>query len=160
MLARALQKQSHGSQSPGNFSEVAAANKIQPKLQCSVTEPFPMINKSLLFAALAGVAVSSSAFAFPVAEAANPAKLPMPKIVTSSIVQPSGLPRDFAGGLVNVEFTLDAAGQPRDIKVLRVDNPVLKRQIAAAFSQWRFTADAATTEKRFVLPLQIRAEDV
>ena len=118
-----------------------------------------MINKFLLLAALTGVAVTGSAFAFPTTDSAVAAKMPAPRVVASSVVQPTGLPREFAGTLVNIEFTLDQSGQPQNIKLLRVSDPVLKRQVVAAFSQWRFTPGASeTTAKRFVLPLEIQPD--
>ena len=117
-----------------------------------------MLNKSLLLAALMGVALTGSAFAFP---ASDPAGTPAPRPIVSSVVKPTGLPREFAGAVVNIEFSLDQAGQPRDIRVLRVSDPVLKRQVVAAFSQWRFSPganDAAAAPKRFVLPLELQPE--
>jgi TonB family protein len=157
MLARAVQKQAHGPRSLRKFFGSHGRRKIQPKLNAPLAGQFPMINKSLLFAALTGVAVTASAFAFP---ANDTAKMPAPRPIESSVVKLTGLPREFTGAVVNVEFTLDPSGQPRDIKVLRVNDAVLKRQVVAAFSQWRFTADAVTGTKRFVLPLEIRPEDV
>lgn len=118
-----------------------------------------MIKKSLLLAAaLAGVAVTGNAFAYsPQATAAAPLPHPIP----SSVVKPTDLPRSFAGATVSVEFSLDQAGQPRDIKVLDVRSAVLKRQLVEAFRQWRFepgvSATGATT-KRFVLPIELRPE--
>jgi TonB family protein len=118
-----------------------------------------MINKSLLFAALTGMAVTVTALAFPTNDSASAEKTPAPRVVASSVVHPTGLPREFVGALVNIEFSLDASGQPRDIKVLRVTDPVLKRQVVQAFSQWRFTPGAGeTAAKRFILPLELVPE--
>lgn len=120
-----------------------------------------MINKSLLLAALTGVALTGTAFAFPVSETSVAAKYSEPRPIASTVVNPTGLPHEFSGAIVNVEFTLDAAGRPHKIRVQHVQNPVLERQIASAFSQWRFSPGASESPaKLFVLPLQLRAEDV
>ena len=117
-----------------------------------------MTTKSLLLAALMGVAFTGSAFAFPTNDSAG---TPAPCPIVLSIVKPTGLPREFAGAVVNIEFSLDQAGQPRDIRVLHVSDPVLKRQVVVAFSQWRFSpgvSDAAAASKRFILPLELQPE--
>ncbi len=116
-----------------------------------------MIHKSLLIAALTGVVLTANAFAF----APKDSAAPMPRPVPASVVQPTGLPPSFAGKIVNVEFTLDQAGQPHDIQVLRVEDAVLKRQLVAAFRQWRFEPGVGTapaSQKRFILPLQLSPE--
>jgi len=120
-----------------------------------------MNKKSLLLAALAAVTLTTvNAFAYGPQTSASPAAAPALRPIPASVVQPSGLPRSSAGAIIDVEFSLDQAGQPRDIKVLRVDDAVLKRQLVAAFSQWRFDASAipAGIQKRFILPIEIRPE--
>ena len=119
-----------------------------------------MNKKSLLLAALTGVALTVSAFAYSPKDSAK-ATTPAPRVVASSVVQPTNLPRSFAGAVVNVEFSLDPAGQPRDIQVLWVSDPVLKKQLTSAFRQWRFEtggAEATASSKRFILPIQINPE--
>jgi hypothetical protein len=114
-----------------------------------------MNTKSLLVAALAGVALSVNAFAFsPKDSAATVAK---PRPIASTVVSPTGLPRSYMGSVINVEFTLDQAGAPHDIKVLRVSDPIVTRQLVAAVSQWRFdpVSDAAGA-KHFILPIEVR----
>ena len=116
-----------------------------------------MNKKSLLIAALAGVALSVNAFAYtPSDSSASTA----PRPIASTVVKPTGLPRSFAGGIVNVEFSLNQAGQPRDIKVLQVSDPVLKRRLVAAISQWRFEKSAGddSASKRFILPLEVHLD--
>lgn len=120
-----------------------------------------MIKKSLLLAALAAIALNASAFAASAPECAACASPAKPRPVAASIVKPSGLPADFAGAVINVEFSLDQAGHPRDIQVLRVNNKVLKQQLVTAFSQWRFepgVMDVATSSKRFILPVELKPE--
>lgn len=115
-----------------------------------------MIKKALLIAALTGVVLTAgNAFAFSSKDSAA-----APRPIPSSVVSPVDLPRSFNGGLINVEFTLDAAGQPRDIQVLHVGDPAVKRQVVAAFSHWRFEQPAnATGAKRFILPLQVNPQE-
>ena len=120
-----------------------------------------MNNKSLLLAAsLIAAAFTSSAFASSSNCQDATASAPQPRPVASSIVKPTGLPREFTGAIVDVEFALDQSGQPRDIKVLHVTDAVLKRQLVAAFQQWRFEAGMNTpaNPKRFILPIQLEPE--
>jgi hypothetical protein len=109
----------------------------------------------LLAAALAAVALTGTARAY------SPADAPKPRVIPASVVNPSGLPRDFQGAIIRVEFTLDAAGQPHDIKVLATENAVVQRQLVEAFRQWRFDLGAnrsAATGRRYILPLQLTPE--
>jgi hypothetical protein len=119
-----------------------------------------MNKKSVLLAALAGVALTVNALAYSPKDSTSPAT-PAPRVVASSVVKPTGLPLNFAGAVINVEFSLDPAGQPRDIQVLWVSDPVLKKQLVSAFRQWRFETgvnDPATTSKRFILPIKLNPE--
>jgi hypothetical protein len=120
-----------------------------------------MITKSLLIAALAGLALSSSALAYSPNDTARTPASAVPRPVPASVVQPTGLPLKFADAVINIEFSLDPAGQPRDIKVLRVDDPVLKRQLVAAFKQWRFESAPnapVASDRRFILPVHLKPE--
>lgn len=115
--------------------------------------------KSLLVAlAFSSAALSATAFAYtPKTEQSAPP----PRVVRSSVVNPTGLPRNYEGSVINVEFSLDKAGAPQNIKVLWVDDAVLKRQLVEAFRQWRFepaAGDTTVTERRFLLPVQLRPE--
>lgn len=107
------------------------------------------MNKSLaLVSTLAALVLSSSAFAFTPSHSAA-------KLVPAKIVNPTDLPRTFTRTVVNVEFTLDANGQPKDVLVATNDRNA-KEQIEKAFKQWRFETPARDTlAKRFVLPLEI-----
>lgn len=117
--------------------------------------------KSLLV--LTALAVTTSAFAFSPARSTPPAALPAPQIVPESVVAPIGLPREAAGTLVHIEFSLDASGQPQAIRI-PVQDAVLKRQLLQAFSQWRFAPAKSDTpapaNQRFVLPLKLKPEEV
>ena len=117
-----------------------------------------MIKKFLLVAAaLAGVALTRNTFAY----SPNDSAAPAPRVIPSSVVNPTGLPRNFVGAVIDVEFSLDKKGQPCNINVLRVDNRELEQQLLKAFRQWRFepgTNDPAANAKRFILPIQINLE--
>jgi TonB family protein len=116
-----------------------------------------MIKKSLLTAVLATVALTGTALAYSPKDSAAPT----PRVVSSSVVKPTGLPPEFAGATINVEFALDAAGQPRDVEVLRVSDPILKRRLVDAFRQWRFepgVTDHVASAKRFVIPILLLPE--
>ncbi len=120
-----------------------------------------MNKKSLLLAALTGVALTVNAAAYSLKDSAKAAATPAPRVVASSVVPLTNLPRTFTGAVVNVEFSLDQAGQPRDIQVLWVSDPVLRKQVVSAFRQWRFetgATDATAGAKRFILPIQINPE--
>lgn len=116
--------------------------------------------KSVLLAALLATApLATSVLAYSPKD--QHPLLPAPRVVPSSVVKPTGLPYHFAGATINVEFSLDAAGKPQKIKVLWVDDPVLKRQLVAAFRQWRFepgTKEATEGGKRFILPVELKPE--
>ena len=119
-----------------------------------------MKQKSLLIAAaLAGVSLTTAAFAYPSKDATNPP--PLPRVIAASVVSPTGLPREFEGEIVNVEFRLDRTGQPREIDVLWVHDDVLKKRLVDAFRQWRFELPATgahNASQRFILPIQLKPE--
>lgn len=121
-----------------------------------------MIKKSVLLAALTGVALTVNAFAYSPKDSAKAPATPAPRVVAASVVKPTDLPMNFAGQVINVEFSLDSSGSPQDIKVLWVEDKRLKKQLVAAFSQWRFeqsaSGDAANAPKRFILPISLRPE--
>jgi len=121
-----------------------------------------MINRSLsLLAALAGVALTGTAFACSPTDSAKPAGNPAPRVVASSVVMPIRLPEQFIGSTVDVVFTLDQSGRPHNIQVLRVDDPIVQKRFAASFSRWRFepgVSDPAATAKRFILPIKIKPD--
>lgn len=155
MLARPLQKGTHRPRSSGTYPEIRAATKINLPLR--LAEQFPVMKSLLLAAALSSAALTGSALAYSPKDAAAPT----PRLVPSSVVKPTGLPLNFAGATINIEFSLDAGGQPQNIKVLWVDDAVLKRRLVEAFRQWRFDTGAnakAAGDKRFILPVELRPE--
>jgi len=111
--------------------------------------------KNPFLAALAAVVLAGSAFAYTPGQSEQ---VHATKLVPTKIVNPTELPRTFKPGTVQIEFSIDPAGQPRDIKVLSNTDRATKQRIIAAFSQWRFEMnEAPDATKRFVLPLEIVA---
>lgn len=120
------------------------------------------MKKSLsLAAALAAVVLTGSAFAYAPSDSVHQAAASAAKLVPTKVVNPTGLPRSFRRDIVQIEFSLDQAGQPRDIKVVSNTDRETKKQIVKAFSQWRFepgAIEAGSGTKRFVLPLEVVPE--
>ena len=119
------------------------------------------MKSSLLTTTIATLALASSAFAFSPADAKTENAKCSPRVVTASVVNPKNLPQAFAGATINVEFSLDAAGQPRDVRVPNVEDRQLKQQLVQAFKQWRFegaSSEAIANGKRYVLPVELRPE--
>ena len=116
-----------------------------------------MTNKTLLLAASFVAALTSSAFASSPDSRDTAVGAVQPRPIASSVVKPTGLPMEFAGAVVNVEFALDQTGQPQEVKVLRVKDTVLKRQLVSAVRQWRFETgvNATANSKRFILPIRL-----
>ena len=119
-----------------------------------------MNHKSLLIAAaIAGVSITTSAFAYSPKNSTGSA--PTPRVIPSSVVRPTDVPSRFINEIVNVSFYLDQSGQPRNIEVLSADDPRLKTQLVEAFRQWRFDLSAVDKDmaaKRFILPIQLVPE--
>ena len=122
------------------------------------------MNKSLSFtAALASVVVTASAFAYSPKDSAPAAATPAAtaKLAPTKVVKPSRLPLSFTRSIVNIEFSLDQSGHPRDIKVLSDADRAVEERIVRAFKQWKFGPVAPTAggeSKRFILPLDIVPE--
>lgn len=114
----------------------------------------------LLVAALTGVSLSRPAFAFGPNDQGSVVTTPTPRVVASSVVKPERLPMRFSGAVINVEFTLNAAGEPQDVKVITRDEAV-KKQLGLAFRQWRFEAGATgadANQKKYILPVHLMPE--
>lgn len=111
----------------------------------------------LLAAALAGGMAVPAAHAFN-AETARPADLvactaPVP----SRVVAPTGLWRRHEGETVKVALTIDATGQPAEIRVIAGDRN-LQERLVPAVAQWKFeparrNGEAVTT--RVVMPIRL-----
>lgn len=115
----------------------------------------------ILIAALSGVIVASSASAVTTKQPCAPGADGVRRIAPVKVVSPTGLPRAYAGSIVKVEFTLNDSGQPQNIRLPRVADRMLERQLREALSQWTFAgsvADASAMGTRFILPLKLNPE--
>ena len=112
----------------------------------------------VLCALAASLALSSAAFAGSAPREAVTSGRQAVKPVVTKVVHPERLPRSFHRKVVNVRFALDQNGQPTDIEIVSRTARAAKKQIVAAFREWRFEVAALghdATSKRFVLPLDI-----
>ena len=115
------------------------------------------MKKILLAAVLAGFAATSAAFAYSPNDATLASLAPRP--IAATVVNPVNLPHTYKGEVLRVEFSLDEQGRPQAIELPAVTDSVLKARVVAAFRQWRFETEAmpaGRTDRRFVLPLEIR----
>src|SRR5687767_6527718 len=94
------------------------------------------MKKSMLLVAALAVGLTASAFAN--TTRVTGVQPPSARLVPSKVVNPTDLPRTFSRSTLNIEFSLDEAGQPRDIKILTISDEAVKRQVVSAFSQWKF----------------------
>lgn len=114
--------------------------------------------KYLLGAALFGSFLSVSAYALNRDTVAAPV---VTTPVVKDIVHPSGLMARHEGVTVNVCLTVDAQGQPHDIRLLAPRDPYLAKTLIPTISQWRFapaTKDGVPVSMRVILPVKLIAE--
>jgi outer membrane biosynthesis protein TonB len=117
-----------------------------------------MTKSKFIAAALAGVFLASYAFAYTPAETNAKNANSALKIVPAKTTSIDGLPRTFDRTVVNVVFTVDESGQPKDIRVRGTSDQIVKRAVAQSFTQWRFEGavrEAAVASQRYVLPIEI-----
>ena len=109
--------------------------------------------------ALLGSLLSASAFANPTSacnEVLASQKFVAP--VLTKIVPPTELPRNYLGATVMVVLTVDATGQPHDIKVVSEKDRRLTRSLVTAISQWQFTPGSKNgmpVETKVEFPLEL-----
>lgn len=97
----------------------------------------------LTASAYAGTRITPSGFAAPAA---------------TKVVAPTGLPRSYIGAVVRLQFTVDAAGQPHDIRVVSPGDRALTPRLVAAVAQWQFTParqNGVAVSTRVELPLEL-----
>lgn len=83
--------------------------------------------------------------------------------VPTKIVHPMNIPRHYENAVVEIVFTLDAAGVPRNVATLRNQPAELTKQLIPAVSAWRFTPyykDGKPVSVRVVLPLRLVERDI
>ncbi len=78
----------------------------------------------------------------------------------SKVIAPTDLPRRFVDATVMIALTVDAAGLPHDIAIMKPIDPELSRALIPALAQWRFTPaqkDGQPVAQRVVLPIKLAA---
>lgn len=79
--------------------------------------------------------------------------VPVPYIVVSPTVGP-----EHSGAVVQLEFTVDAAGNPAEFAVKSTTDEMLAREVVRAVKLWRFRpaeTDGKPTAKRVSLPVKV-----
>ena len=111
----------------------------------------------ILSAAILGGLFSVSSFANVIVEA-GPAPEKFEAPVPVKVVNPTGLFRRHEGETVKLSLTVDAAGQPHDIRIMAGQDRNLTERLLPAVAQWRFTParkNGAPVPARIVLPVQL-----
>jgi TonB family protein len=78
--------------------------------------------------------------------------------VPASVVSPTDLPPSLKGATVILRLTVDAAGNPSNIKIVRGDSEALRRNLVSAVSQWKFKPalkNGVPVATQIELPLQL-----
>jgi TonB family protein len=114
--------------------------------------------KMLFGAALVGGVLSTSALAYTEQASAWP-QAARPGVPTvAKVVNPTRLPQRFEGSTINVSLTVDAKGQPHNIKLLNASDADLVKSLTAAVAQWEFTPvqkNGVPVATKVVLPLKL-----
>jgi TonB family protein len=113
----------------------------------------------ILSAAILGGLFSVSSFAN-VIVATSPISAPaiFEAPVPVKVVNPTGLFRRHEGETVKLSLTVDAAGQPHDIRILAGRDQNLTERLLPAVAQWKFIPakkDGVPVSSRIVLPVQL-----
>ncbi len=112
----------------------------------------------LLSAALLGGVLSTSAFATTAAAHAQVTKAAFEAPAVTKVVSPTGLSRRLEGATVMLSLTIDANGQPSEIRVMSQDDGALTRSMVSAVSQWHFTPakkNGVPVTTKIVLPVEL-----
>jgi len=112
----------------------------------------------LLGTALAAGLFSTSAFAYVEQPTPWPQAPRADVPVVTKVVKPMGLPLRAEGQTVNVAFTVDPTGQPRNIRLLSVSDSDLERKLIPALAQWRFAPvqkNGLPVSTRVVMPVKL-----
>jgi TonB family protein len=114
--------------------------------------------KNLVGAVLAGGILTTTAFAY--VEQPTPwpqaPRADVPVVVKA--VDLTGLPQRHEGATVELSFTVDTAGRPRNIRLLAPSDPELARRLIPTFAQWRFTPvqkNGVPVPMNVVMPLKL-----
>ena len=113
------------------------------------------IKSFVITSALVGGLFCSASAVTTVASAKNASfEAPAP----ASVVSPANLPSSLKGATVTLRLTVDAAGNPSDIKVVGEDNAKVRLSLVSAVAQWKFKPalkNGVPVSSKVVLPLQL-----
>ena len=111
----------------------------------------------VLSAAILGGLFSVTSFAnVIVPTGSDPVKFEAP--VPVKVVNPTGLLRSHAGETVTLTLTIDAAGQPHDIRLMQGNDRNLTARLLPAVAQWKFAPakkNGVPVPAKIVLPVQL-----
>ena len=114
---------------------------------------------SLLSAVVfAGLLSVSAVATTPAAHQQAVVGLKFEKPAPTSVVSPTQVPSSYEGRTVNVTLTIDAAGQPHDVKVVSAKDPYLTKSLVAAISKWSFTParkNGVAVPTKVLLPVEL-----
>lgn len=117
------------------------------------------LKRLILSAALMGGVIATSAHATTTdAHAAITKAAAFEAPVVSKVVSPTGLSRRLEGAVVTLSLTVDANGQPSDIKVVSHGDRALTSNLVSAVSQWQFTPakkNGVAVPSKIVLPVEL-----
>ena len=135
-----------------------APHNENPNLR-SAEIPSMKTSHSLVSTVVFAGLLSVSAFATtPAAHRQATAALKFEKPAPATVVSPTELPPSFEGRTVDVSLTIDAAGQPHDVKVVSTNNKSLRKSLVAAISQWSFKParkNGVPVSTKVLLPVEL-----
>jgi len=111
----------------------------------------------ILSAAILGGLFSVSSFANVIVPT-GPAPMKYEAPVPVTVVSPTGLLPRHEGETVTLSLTIDAAGQPHDIRFLQGGDQNLTKRLLPAVAQWKFSPakkNGVPVPAKIVLPVQL-----
>lgn len=82
--------------------------------------------------------------------------------VPVAVVSPSDIDTKYSGAKVELAFTVDAMGTPRDFSVVSSPDDALAKAVTDAVSKWRFTPalkNGTAVATKVLLPIRISGAD-
>ena len=117
------------------------------------------LKKIILSAALVGGVFSASALATTSdAHQRVTQSVAFEAPAVTKMVSPTGISRRLEGATVTLSMTVDANGQPSDIKVVSRADRGLTGNLVAAVAQWQFTPakkNGVAVPSKIVLPVEL-----
>jgi len=116
----------------------------------------------LLGAALLGSLLNVTAFAANELMELRPLKKSDRPVLTK-VVAPTSVPATYVGSTVMVSLTVNAAGEPRNIRILDPDDLALTNKLLPVLSQWRFdpvSKDGVRVESKVLLPIKLTCDSI